>query len=379
MTGRPTITDDRRRLARLRLVAQRLAGVDPCAPSEAVRWMLGLQAQDLPGAKWSVALRADPATTEADVEAAFDRGELVRSWPLRGTLHLVAAEDLPWLLELTASRALASAADRRARLGITEADVERARVIALDALAGRRMMTRPALLAAFEAGGVATGGQRGYHLLWYLAQTGSLVLAASDGRQQTFARLDEWVPDPRRRAEDEALGELAARYFRSHGPATAHDLARWSGLTVRDVRRGILVAGAALATIQVGDTAFHLAPETLDATAPAAGVTLLPGFDEYVLGYRDRSAVLAPEHADAIVPGGNGMFRATVVVDGEVAGTWSRRASRGGVVIDTAPFDGWAVRDLGGIEAAVERYGRFIDRPVRLAPPAEDPGAKPAT
>jgi hypothetical protein len=379
MMGRRTPTADQRRIARLRLVAQRLAATDPRSPAEAVRWMLGLQAQDFAGVRWSVALRAGPSTSEAEVDAAFDRGELVRSWPLRGTLHLVAAEDLPWLLDLTASRALGSAAERRARLGITTTDIERARAIALERLAGRRTMTRAALLDAFETGGVGTAGQRGYHLLWYLAQTGTLVLGASDGRQQTFARLDEWVPEPRRPDRDESLGELAVRYLRSHGPATVHDLARWAGLTVRDVRRGIAVAGPALTAIRIGATEYHLAPESLDAPGPAAGVRLLPGFDEYLLGYRDRSAALAPEHADVIVPGGNGMFRATVVFDGEVAGTWARRTNRGGVVIDVAPFDGWVAGDLDGLEAAMERYERFLRRPVRLAPPAEVSNAGSST
>jgi hypothetical protein len=278
----------------------------------------------------------------------------------------VAAEDLPWLLELTAARAVASAADRRARLGITEGDIEHARGIALAALAGRRTLGRAALLGAFEAGGVSTAGQRGYHLLWYLAQTGTLVLGASDGRAQTFARLDEWVPSPRRLDEEEALGELALRYFRSHGPASAHDLARWSGLTVRDVRRGIGVAGAALTTLHVDGATYHLAPETLDEPEPTPGTVLLPGFDEHLLGYRDRSAVLAPEHADAIVPGGNGMFRSTVAVGGEVAGTWSRHASRDGVAIGIALFDGWTLDGLPGLAEAIDRYARFLGRAVRV-------------
>ena len=168
----------------------------------------------------------------------MDAGAIVRSWPLRGTLHLVAAEDLGWLLALTAPRMLATAATRRAALGLTESDVEHARGIATDVLSGRRVLSRRALLAALEASGVDTAGQRGYHLLGSLAQTGTLVLGPTEGAQQTFALLDECVMHPRRLERDEALGELALRYFRSHGPATARDLARWSGLTLADVRRG---------------------------------------------------------------------------------------------------------------------------------------------
>jgi hypothetical protein len=142
-----------------------------------------------------------------------------------------------------------------------------------------------------------------------------------------------------------ALGELARRYFASHGPATVADLVRWTGLTVRDVRRGLEIAGEALTTIEVDGVAYHLAPETLDAPMPTRGVLMLPGFDEYVLGYRDRSSALAPEHSDAIVPGGNGIFKATIVVDGEVVGTWSRKATSREVVVDPAPFNQLSAAD----------------------------------
>lgn len=182
-----------------------------------------MQAQDLPGAKWSVGLRA-PQTTEAEVDTGFDSREIVRSWPMRGTLHLVTADDLAWMLELTAPRAIRSAAARRAALSITEADVEHAREIAVVSLSGGRSLTREAILASIASGGVSTEGQRGYHLLWYLAQTGTLVLGATQGKQQTFTLLDEWVRTPRRLDREEALGELALRYFRSHGPATARIL-----------------------------------------------------------------------------------------------------------------------------------------------------------
>lgn len=351
--------------------------------------MLGLQAQDYPGVRWSVGLRTADASEPA-IAAALDAGQIVRSWPLRGTLHLVAAEDLGWLLELTAARATASAAQRRAVLGISGAEIERARELAVEALPGRTALPRAALLGAIDAGGVSTAGQRGYHLLWYLAQTGTLVLGptaaaaggedgptggddgvaasrAADGRStpQTFARLEAWIPQPRRLEHDEALGELAARYFASHGPADATDLARWAGLTMTEVRRGIQAAGARIVEVLIDGHAYLAAPESLDADPPAAGPLLLPGFDEYVLGYRDRSAMLAPEHADTIVPGGNGMFRATVVLDGEVAGTWSRRTGARDVSVDVAPFAPLPADAATALTQQAERYARFLRRPLR--------------
>ena len=358
-------TPDRRRLTALRMAAQRIGASEFTTPGDAVRWMLALQGQDYAGVRWSVGLRFVDAT-EAAVAAALDAGEIVRSWPMRGTLHLVAAEDLGWMLQLTARRMTVSAARRRASLGITETVIERARVIATDALTGRRVLTRDALLKTIDAAGVSTGGQRGYHLLWYLAQTGTLVLGPTEGRQQTFALLDDWVPIPRRLAPDEALGELALRYVRSHGPATDRDLARWSGLTLGDVRRGLAISGRTLTTLDLGGTTYHVAPETLSVAAPPARVYLLPGFDEYLLGYGDRTAALAPEHSEAIVPGGNGMFKPTIVVDGEVVGTWGRRVTAGEVVIEPAPFGRLSGRDRAALEEAARAYGAFIGLPAAV-------------
>jgi hypothetical protein len=300
------------------------------------------------------------------VETSFGSGEIVRSWPMRGTLHLVPAEDLGWMLELTAPRAIRSAASRRAALGITETEVERAREIAVASLTGGRALTRNAILASIAAGGVSTEGQRGYHILWYLAQTGTLVLGASQGRQQTFTLLDEWVRAPRRLERDEALGELAFRYFRSHGPATARDLARWSGLTMADVQRGLTVSGGLLTALELDGLRYHLAPETLAPAPTAARVHLLPGFDEYLLGYGDRSAALASENSAAVVPGGNGMFKPTVVADGEIAGTWRRTRIGGEVLIEPLLWNPLRGKLRDALVEAAGAYGAFLGRPTRL-------------
>jgi hypothetical protein len=314
-------------VALLRLVAQRLAGPPLPSAAETVRWLTAVQAQDYPGALTSVALRTEGAT-RAGVEAALDAGEVVRSWPMRSTLHLVAAEDLGWLLDLCGPRVLAGAAKRRAGLGLTETDTERARELAVAELTGGGRRTRAELLEVFDKGGVAPTGQRGYHLLWYLAQTGTLCLGptAGPGGEQLFVLADEWIPTRRRLAGEDALSELALRFFRSHGPATVADLARWSGLTVTAVRRGLTAVRPRLASLDVDGVEHLLDPATpgllADARRAARGVFLLPGFDEYVLGYGDRSAILDAAFAGRIVPGGNGMFRPTVLSDGRIVGTW---------------------------------------------------------
>ncbi len=152
------------------------------------------------------------------------------------------------------------------------------------------------------------------------------------------------------------------RYFRSHGPAGVEDLARWSGLPLRDVRNGIAVGGAALATLEIDGRRYVVAAEAPDASVRHDGVRLLPGFDEYLLGYRDRSVALAPEHSDAIVPGGNGIFRATIVADGEVIGTWGRRVRASGVVVEAVPFARLSASNVEALGAAADAYGRFLGR-----------------
>jgi hypothetical protein len=327
-------------LSMLRMAAQRLVGPRPASPVEAVRWLTAVQAQDLPGALTSVALRTDGGTRAA-VTAAFDAGEVVRSWPMRGTLHLTTAEDLPWMLALLGPRVLAGAAGRRATVGLTDDDVARAREVALAALTGGRRLGRAELVAALAAGGVPTEGQRGYHLLWWLAQSGLTCLGPTAGGDQQFVLLDEWVPAPRRLERDEALGELTLRFFASHGPATVKDLVRWAGVLVRDVKAGLAVAGDRLTRLDVDGTDHWMDPATPDrlaaARAEAEDVLLLPGFDELVLGYLDRSCTVPAAFADRIVPGGNGMFRATAVSAGTAVGVW--RAGRGRArAIELEPF-----------------------------------------
>ena len=328
-------------VALMRLVALRIVGPPHRSAADAVRSLTAVQGQDYPGGLTSVALRTDGRRL-SDVTAALDDGDVVRSWPMRGTLHLVAANDLHWLLDLLAPRILAGSATRRAALGLTDDDIEEARAVVVAALAGGRAMRRDALLAAMADGGVPTTGQRGYHLLWFLAQSATLCLGPTDGGDQLFVLLDEWVRSPRRLEREEALGELTLRYFRSHGPATVKDLVRWAGSTVRDVRTGLAIARPQLARIEIDGVEHFLDPETPDrlaaCRAEARGVFLLPGFDEFVLGYGDRGAVIDPQFADRIVPGGNGMFRATVVSDGRIVAVWRWTGRGANRTADVEPF-----------------------------------------
>jgi hypothetical protein len=346
------------------LLLRERRGARPADVAGVVSWLGAMQAQDLASGLWSFGARL-PRFTVDDVTAALERREAVRTWPMRGTVHFVPARDVHWMLDLMGSRALAGAAKRRAFLGLSEEVADRAVQVLASALAGGGRLTRAQCIAVLADKGIDTAGQRGYHLLWYASQRGVLCIAPNIGTEQSFVLLDEWVPDPHRPDRDEALATIALRYFRSHGPTTRRDFAGWTGLTAADARRGIAAAGDQLATVRVDSTEMYLDPAVLDGTplrTQTGEVLVLPGFDEYLLGYKDRSLMVAEEHKQAIMPGGNGVFQATIVRDGRVVGTWKRTLGKTGAQITVQPLVPLRKTDRSRIERAFEGYARFIQR-----------------
>lgn len=331
-----------------------------------VEWFGAMQAQENPSAMWSLGCRL-PDMTTTDVSEALERREALRTWPMRGTVHLVPPRDAQWMLEVTGVRALAGAARRREILGLPERSAEQAVDVLGEALAGGGRLTRAECVAALTAAGVAAEGNWAYHLLWYASQRGVLCIAPHVGKEQTFVRLDEWVPDPRRPSREEALAILATRYFRSHGPTTRQDFAGWTGLTATDAKLGIAGAGQALTEVDVDGRQMYADPEFLDAPLgdPSTDdVLALPGFDEYLLGYKDRTLMLDPGHKDAVIPGGNGIFQWTIVRAGRVVGTWRRKVTSTRIVVDVLPLVPLGDRRL--VEQAVSGFARFARSPVEV-------------
>lgn len=350
-------------ITRLRLAAQRIEGSGFTTPTEVVRWMLAMQAQDLPAAKWSVGLRA-PGTTLREVDAALARGEVVRSWPMRGTLHLVPAEDIGWMVGLTSERTIRSLARRYDELGLEPASFKQAQDVAIGALEGGRTLSRAALFETFEAAGISTTGQRGPHILGHLHQLGTLVLGPVHGTGQHVVLHDEWVRHPRMPERDEALGEWVLRYFRSHGPATLKDFTWWTKLTVRDARIGLAIARNRLEEATIDDVSYWMASGLPDRVTRR--VHALPGFDEYLLGYQDRDAALDPARAQVVVPGNNGVFLPTIVVKGRVVGTWRRKVTPAGVTITPRPFTGLTAGTLAAFGKSAAANGRFTGTPAQI-------------
>ncbi len=339
--------------------------------------LLAVQAQDYPGATWAIGLRAVDSTL-ATVEQAIAERKIVRTWPMRGTLHFVAAEDVRWMLALLPARAIARAAAREGQLGLEPADFARSRELFGRALSGGRELTRPEATALLDSGGVSTEGQRGYHILARLAQEGLLVLGPMEGKQQTFVLLDEWLPPDTagsgasRLARDEALANLATRFFEGHGPATADDLARWADLPKREARAALASVAHTLESAEHDGARYWFAPRAAEVPAveqyptarPAARrpeVVLLPAFDEFMVGYANRGAQLgefAQTYGARI--GGNGLLSPTLLVNGHAVGVWKRATRARSVAVRVAPFRRLGAAERRGLAAAAGRYGRFL-------------------
>ena len=285
-------------IALQRLVNQQIAQPTFAHPSEVVAWLGAVQAQDYLGALWAVGLRT-PGATEQTIEQALAEKTIVRTWPMRGTIHFVAAADVRWMLELLAPRVVQRTRSRRAQLGLDETIIAASAKVIARALQGGKQLPRNALYELLEQANIATDSSRGLHILGRLAHDRLLCFGARAGKQPTFALLDEWVPDAKSLPHDEALATLALRYFTGHGPATVQDLHVVVGA---DDHRGQSWAGSgrgAAGARDIDGQEYYFAQDLPDAPAEPHDAFLLPPFDEFLVAYRDRSAALDPQYNNA--------------------------------------------------------------------------------
>lgn len=348
-------------IARLRLQSQRVVQKLK-TPAEAVHWLGAMQAQDYPASLWAIGTRTRAATV-ADIDQAVERREIARTWPMRGTLHWVPAEDLRWMVGLMAPRAVAKAAARTRQLEIDAKVLSKARKLLERTLRDGGAITRPDAYELFRKNGLAPDGQRGIHILSLLAHEATLCFGPHEEKQPAFVLADEWLPKGPALSGDDAIAELARRYVRGHGPATAHDFAWWTGLTVTDARAGLEAVRDGLESLNADGKEYWFEPPK-PSKPDLDAIHLLPGFDEYILGYTDRTAVLSPEHSKRLIPGKNGMFLASIVSDtGEILGAWRRSVARGGVAVTPEMLDGREVPK--GFEHAAKRFAEFLGTVLR--------------
>jgi len=326
-----------------------------------VSWLVAVQAQDYAGAKWALGLRVRRAVDQM-VEQAFTAGTILRTHLMRPTWHFVSPADIRWLLALTARRVHQSNAFQYRKLELDRAVLRRSAAALEQALQGGHWLTREQLRGVLEQAGVHTRGplRLGY-ILMYAELEGIVCSGPRRGKQFTYALLEDRVPPARALLREEALAELARRYFMSHGPATLHDLAKWSGLTIADARRGLEAVRGHLEQEAAGGQTFWSggSPHARKATSPSA--LLLPNYDEYTIGYRDHSAVFDLSHRYDLVYGH------ILVIDGRVAGTWRRTLKKSEVVIQINTFAPLSKAESRAVAEAADRYGAFLGLPVVLS------------
>jgi Winged helix DNA-binding domain len=380
----PRVGDERLRALRLR--AQRLTGRRPRDVAEVVRAVGGLQAQDTPASRLAVRPRGTGLDEAAVRRACNQDRSVVRTWAMRGTLHLVTAEDAGWLVGLLGPVFAAADRRRRLQLGLDDGLCERA-LEALPAVLAAGPLSRADLVRGLAAEGVRVDpdGQAPAHLVAHAALRGLVCRGPDlDGDQASYVLLEDWVgarrggpPEDRGGPRmdqagraldpDDALAELARRYLGGHGPAGPEDLAAWSGLPVGRARRAFELAAGELREVEwAGRRLWTLAgAATTRSRAGEPVVRLLGRFDDYLLGWRGRDLVLDPRFARRIQAGG--WVHPALVVDGRVAGTWRARRAGGRLDITVEPFSGDLPRGTGpALEAEAADLGRFLAVETRL-------------
>lgn len=351
-------------IACLRLVSQQIVGTKLKTIQDIVGRLGAMQAQDYAMAKWAIGVRL-PGSMNRTIEAAIDKGEIIRTHLLRPTWHFASAEDVRWMLELTAPQIRSSMIGRHREMGLTGPVLKKSYAVMEKVLGGGVHLTRAELIAELERAKIATDGGHASHL-FLSAESEEIICSGGlkDGKQ-TYALLDEWVPKTKSLPKEEALAKLAARYFAGHGPATFQDFVWWSGLPVNDARQALESMKRDFLSETIDSQTYWFSGALSAAKLPTKSAFLLPAFDEFLIGYKDRLASLPHENHHKAVSN-NGIFYPIIVVNGRVTGTWKRTIKKGQAgpspTIQKKFFERPDEAESALIDKAEVRYLRFVEK-----------------
>jgi len=347
-----------------RLVSQKIASTEFSAAKEVVEWMGAMQAQDFAMAKWAVGLRLlNP--TNAKIEDALNKGEILRTHVMRPTWHFVSSDDIYWLLDLTANKIKSSMKSRDKELELSEAVYTKCNQIIGQLLAGGVHLSREELATSFNNAHIKTDNNRLSHIMLRAELEGIVCSGHVNGNKQTHTLLSDRVPYKKILSRDESLAELAKRYFTSHGPATLQDFVWWSGLSVTDARQGFEAVKALFISETIDAVQYWFKDSFPGNPIDRNAIYLLPAFDEFLISYRDRSASLSLIHHKKAVSD-NGIFRPIIVVDGQVTGLWKRTIKKDEVMISTSSFLPGNKIKMGLFEKASMAFGSFLGKKNRI-------------
>lgn len=340
-----------------------------------VRHLGGVQAQILSAA--ALALRARAAgVLAAEVEAArLEERSVVRTWALRGTLHLVPAEDVGWLRSVLAPALLPKGYRRLRQLGVDRADADRAVGLIRESLARDGPLTRAEIAERLAPQGITTRGQAAAHLVWLAAMRGVSCMGPDRGRDPTFVLMQDWAGPQRKLNPPDALAELARRHLVAYGPVTPQDFAAWAGLPLRDARAGWGAQAEDLIEVEVegeGSRQWLLCSQGREP-APRDLVRLIPTLDPYLLGYRSRDLAVPRRYARLVNRGG-GFVRPAALVGGTAVAVWSMDRRAAGLIVSIQPFADLPPALLPGLQAEVADLGRFLGTGADLVLAERDAG-----
>jgi hypothetical protein len=343
-----------------RLKSQKISETEFKRPKEIVSWMGAMQAQDYHMSKWAIGVRLSDQDEE-NVESAIDKGEIIRIHVLRPTWHFISSDDIYWMLEISAPKIKSSLKTRHNELELTEAIIAKTQSILLKNLSNGFSLTREELAAEFLRERIRTDANRLSHILFRAEMDGIICSGPLKEKKITYALLHERVPDKKDLIRDEALAELAKRYFTSRCPATMEDFRWWSNLSITDVRKATDFIKSDFSLEKI-NTDTYLIPDTFSPElSKATGVHLLPAYDEFLISYRDRSSSLKAINNNKTVSN-NGVFYPLIVINGQVEGIWKRTIKKSKVYIDLSFFKQPDKRDLQIMKKRANTLGSFLNK-----------------
>ena len=347
------------------MVNQHLVGKPFKTVVEVVRWFGAMQAQEYAAAKWAIGQRVS-GVTDAAIDREFDRGAILRTHVMRPTWHFVLPADTRWLQELTAPRVNAMSAYYSRQLELDAVTYRRSNAAIAKALRDGKQLTRTELAQVLRKAGIVAAGPRLAYLVMRAELDAVIGSGARCGKQFTYALLEERAPGAKRLDRDEALAELVTRYFTSHGPAQVQDFVWWSGLTGADTKRGIEIAQRRLAREVVGEKTYWSAASAIRPSRSTPTVHLLPTYDEYVVAYGDKGPIFDESNFTSTASLQTVLARHILIVNGQLLGGWRNAVTKGEAVINVEPLAKLDRVAREGVQAEAERYGTFMERPVRL-------------
>jgi Winged helix DNA-binding domain len=352
-------------IVRHRLHNQLLSQTKLTESNQVVARLGAVQAQDYAGAKWAIAQRTK-GLTDAAIDKDFNEGKILRTHMLRPTWHFVTPEDIRWMLALSAPRVHAGNAFMYRQLELEPAIIKKSYTVVEKALQGNRNLTRPELASHFEKAGIIAEGQRlGYFMM--SAELDALICSGPRrGKQFTYALLEERVPKAKMLNHDEALAELTKRYFSARGPATLQDFIWWSGLTMADTKKGIEMVKPQFEKEVIDGKMYWYADSGLPPKEKLPTAHLLPNYDEYFIGFKDRSAIGDVIRQSNLDPNNPAFIAHVILIDGQIVGGWKRALKREVVIIELSLITDLARVEKQAVAEAADRYGKFLGLPVQL-------------